>query len=109
LPDVPVRTWGRWSKPTATDGGVFVYRPWFILPERRVELPAKSRSIGRGLFYSTVRDGERSAFVLPPRYRGHEEQLAQFYGLSGVEDAGLRKAWSWLKEACGGAPKTATA
>ena len=39
--------------------------------------------------------------LLPPRYRGHEEELVSIYGLAGVRDAGLRAAFRWLKELLG--------
>jgi hypothetical protein len=43
-------------------------------------------------------------FLLPPRYHGHEDAVARAYLLGGgVKDAGLRRAWSVLKELFGGA------
>ena len=39
--------------------------------------------------------------LLPPRYRGHEEELVSIYGLTGVRDAGLRAAFRWFKEPLG--------
>jgi hypothetical protein len=50
-------------------------------------------------------DKNRALLLLPPRYRGHEELFARTYHISGTCDVGLRKAWSWLKEAFGMAPK----
>ncbi|MEX2044627.1 MAG: hypothetical protein WD941_04685 [Opitutus sp.] len=45
----------------------------------------------------------RTMFVLPPRYRGHEEELVRAYELGGgVRDAGLRRAWSALRDMIGG-------
>ena len=42
------------------------------------------------------------AVYLPPRYRGHEDDLATVYGCErGVEPIGLNKAWSWLSGATG--------
>jgi hypothetical protein len=49
-----------------------------------------------------VTDGQKEILVLPPRYRSHESELADLYGLKrGVEPIGLNKAWSWLKGALG--------
>ena len=47
--------------------------------------------------------------LLPPRYVGHEELFARTYRISGTCDVGLRKAWSWLREAFGFGKKKATA
>ena len=57
------------------------------------------------MFYSQIvrleGEGFVSAMLLPPRYRGHEEELVSIYGLAGVRDAGLRAAWQWMKDAVG--------
>ena len=64
-----------------------------------------STVIGKGVFYSQIMrvDGQglATAMLLPPRYRGQEEALATCYGLTGVQDAGLRAAMRWLKETLG--------
>ena len=39
--------------------------------------------------------------LLPPRYRGHEEELVSIYGLAGVRDTGLRAAFRWFKDLLG--------
>lgn len=101
LPEVPVRTYGRLRK-TET-GLTFAYRPWLVLPEKTAAMPAAGLVVGKGLFFSTVlKEGNETYFLLPPRYRGHEDELAQTYGLGGVRAAGLRKAWSVIKELFGG-------
>lgn len=102
LPGVPVRTYGRLRK---ADGGLtFVYRPWLVLPERTAVVAEGNLQVGRGLFFSSVlTEGDQTYFLLPPRYRGHEQELVQVYGLRGIKDAGLRKAWSVLRELFGGA------
>jgi hypothetical protein len=107
---LPVRTRGRLVQRTA--GGLeFFYRPWPWLPERRAAVPvgAADLAVGRGLFFSTVMAGESSTvFLLPPRYRGHEEMLARAYLMGGgVREAGLRKAWGALRELVGGKPARA--
>ncbi len=102
LPQVPVRSYGRLRK---TDAGlVFVYKPWLVLPERTAAVAGTDLHIGKGLFLSSIlTGGNETYFLLPPRYRGHEEALAQVYGLHGVKPAGIRKAWSLLRELFGGA------
>ncbi|MFA6286689.1 MAG: hypothetical protein WC661_04825 [Opitutaceae bacterium] len=100
---VPVRTYGRLVHEPENGKLVFVYKPWLILAERSVTVSLKGPSVGKGLFFSTVRDGDRTAFILPPRYRDHEEAFARIYQLEGgVQDAGLLKAWGSLKELFGG-------
>jgi hypothetical protein len=106
LPGVPVRTYGRLVQ--RTEGGLeFVYHPWLWLPVKIAKVTADKASlaIGKGLFFSSVlADGAGTLFLLPPRYRGHEDTLARAYLMGGgVRDAGLRKAWSVLKELFGGA------
>jgi hypothetical protein len=102
---VPVRTYGRLVR--RADGGLeFAYRPWLVRPERvvAVNAPPPTLAIGRGLFWSTiVSDAVGTLFLLPPRYRGHEEALVRMYAFGGgVRPAGLRKAWTSLKELIGG-------
>lgn len=101
LPEVPVRTYGRLRQ---TDTAlVFTYKPWLVLPERSVTIAEKNLAVGKGLFFSTVITGkDETYFILPPRYRGHEEELVKTYGWGGVQPAGLRKAWSVLRELFGG-------
>jgi hypothetical protein len=63
--------------------------------------------VGRGLFYANISAGETATlFLLPPRYHGHEDVVARAYLLGGVRDAGLRRAWSVLKELLGGSAPT---
>ena len=105
LPGVPVRTYGRLVQ--RTEGGLeFFYRPWLWLPERTAKVPVANAelAVGRGLFFSTVdAENARTLFLLPPRYRGHEATLARAYLMGGgVREAGLRKAWSALRELFGG-------
>jgi hypothetical protein len=76
-----------------------------VLHERALVLPEGSYTINKGLLYSQimrVQDrGLTSALLLPPRYRGHEEELVPIYGLAVVREAGLRPAFRWLKESLG--------
>jgi hypothetical protein len=68
-----------------------------------VEVPRDKLVVGRGLFFSEIMSDEgKTLFLLPPRYRGHEEALARAYLLAGVKPAGLHKAWSELREMFGG-------
>jgi hypothetical protein len=104
LPGVPARTYGRLVE--RSSGALeFFYRPWLVLAERRVTVPARPMLVGRGLFLSGIAtEAGDTLFLLPPRYRGHEEELVRIYKFTGgVQPAGLRKAWSLLRELFGGA------
>lgn len=114
LDGVPVRTYGRLFQ--AADGVLTLkYRPWLVMPEREVIVPREGLVVGCGVFYSEVlghdpkSDRNRTLLLLPPRYLGHEELFARTYHISGTCEVGLRRAWSWLKEALGFGPKKAAA
>lgn len=102
---VPTRTYGKLSQ---NDKGelAFNYRPWLVLPARTLVLPAGHYEAGCGIFYSEILriEGEaaKTVILLPPRYRGHEEEVAAIYHLSGTRDVGIRAAWAWFKSLFGG-------
>ena len=108
----PIRTYGRLAR---DEQGrlVLTYRPWLVLPVRRLVLPEGRYFVGRGLFYPELRraEGKESTaqLTLPPRYQTHEEEVARIYGLAPVEDVGLRKGfkaiWSWWRGLFGRKPK----
>jgi hypothetical protein len=100
----PARTCGKLSR--GADGLlVFCYRPWLMLKEKSLTLPLAQYAVGRGLIWSEIvrLEGEaaRSALLLPPRYRSHEEELVKVYSLAGVRPIGLRAVFRWIKEALG--------
>lgn len=98
---VPARTYGTLTR---NEQGqlVFKYRPWLIMPPRFMTLPDGQYAAGRGLVNSEIikLEGEdnRTALLLPPRYRSHEEELVKAYGLMDVRPIGLRAALKWFKE-----------
>jgi hypothetical protein len=106
LPGVPPRTYGRLVLQT-TGNYEFSWRPWLWRPLRVAPVPGSSDSlaVGKGMFISSITSDEADTlFILPPRYHGHEETIARIYKMGGgVRDAGLRKAWSVMKELFGGA------
>jgi len=96
---VPIRTYGKLVNEPTQGKWRFVYRPWLFGAEKSVEIPVSSSELGRGLFFSTIRDEDGTIFLLPPRYRGHEAELVALCRIEkGVQDAGLIKAWSILRE-----------
>ena len=107
---VPTRTYGRLSRNEKGEL-IFNYHPWLVLPRRTLVLPAGNYEAGRGVFYSEILrvegDSAKTIMLLPPRYRGHEEEIVRIYNFTGLRDVGLRAAWSWLKSLFGG--KTAQA
>ena len=104
----PIRTYGKLVR---TDAGqlTFEYRPWLVMQSRTLTLPAGNYAVGRGLFYPELMlvEGEktRTMFVMPPRYRTHEDEVAKIYGIRDVRDVGLLKGfkaiWRWLKNLFG--------
>jgi hypothetical protein len=99
----PIRTYGRLAR--MEDGSLtFEYRPWLFLQKCTQPLPQRKCAVGRGLFYPEIMtvDGERvkSLFVMPPRYKNHEQEVAQVYGITDVRDTGLLKGikaiWRWF-------------
>jgi hypothetical protein len=60
--------------------------------------------VGRGLFYPDVLlvEGEKtkSLLTMPPRYKKHEEEIAQIYSITDIRDTGLLKGvkaiWRWF-------------
>jgi hypothetical protein len=104
LEKVPVRTYGR-IEPAGQNRLVFRYKPWLVLPEKQLSLPAGTYAVGRGLISSDVvllqDQGMQEILLLPPRYRSHEEELAKIYGMNGVVPVGLCAVWNWIKEMLG--------
>jgi hypothetical protein len=108
---VPVRTYGKLCVPDAAGNRVFEYRPWLVLPRRKLILPPGNFAVGRGFLYPEIflldekTDRARTMLLLPPRFRGHEEELAAACGFKEVRDVGMLRgikgAWRWLKELLG--------
>lgn len=109
---VPARTYGR-LKQDANGRLVLTYRPWLFLSPRTLTLPEGKYCVGKAVFYRSIEklegDSGSNILLLPPRYRGHEEQLVKIYGLTGVRDIGLRAMWKWVKELFTGKPQPAAA
>lgn len=103
--EVPARTYGKLYR---DDRGslIFDYHPWLVLPQRSLMLPEGKYEVGHGLFYSEILRVEggstKTMILLPPRYRGHEQELVKIFSLAGLREVGLRAAWTWLKGMFGG-------
>lgn len=102
---VPARTYGRLER-TAENTASFVFRPWLVLPERRVEIPATGRVLCKGLLHPGIahleEEKRRGTLILLPRYRGVEEHIAARYGCQEVVDSALLRGFKavrhWLVE-----------
>ena len=109
---VPARTYGKLYR-DERGSLVLSYRPWLVLPRRTMTLPAGKYETGHGLFYSEILlvegDSARTMILLPPRYRGHEQELVKIYALNGSREVGLRAAWTWLKSIFRGGASMQTA
>ncbi|ATC66008.1 hypothetical protein CMV30_05740 [Nibricoccus aquaticus] len=103
LKGVPIRTYGNLLNQPENGRLIFTYKPWLVLPQRTAEVTLTAPYVAKGLFFSSISDGAYTLFLLPPRYRDHEEEIAKIYKLEGgVKDAGLLKAWASLRELFGG-------
>ncbi len=101
----PIRTYGTLAR--EDDGSlVFDYKPWLVMPVRRVKLAPSDYAVGRGLFLRRVlrtadNDESEEVFTLPPRYRGHEDAVTQIYHFGTEREIGLLKAimsvWRCIK------------
>jgi MFS family permease len=104
----PIRTLGRLRRDPLGQL-VLDYRPWLVLPQRTQTLPPGQYVVGRGLLFPELRlihaASSRTMLWFPPRYRGHEEELARLYELTGVQDVGwlrgLAAVKRWLRQALG--------
>ncbi len=109
---VPTRTYGTLFR-NDKDELEFHYHPWLVLPRKTLVLPAGNYETGRGFFYSEIlrveNNSARTAFLLSPRYRGHEERITTIYHFAGTRDIGLRAAWAWFKSLFTGKAPAATA
>ncbi len=103
---VPVRSYGE-LEIAASGARRFRWRPWLLLPERRVEIESGTRlGLRRGAVSPTL---YRAAVVretvigrFPARFRGLEEGLAARLGVVEVTDGrivrGFKAAWRALKD-----------
>lgn len=89
---MPIRTYGKLIN-DGTGRLTFEYRPWLVLPKKVLVLPEGRYAVGRGLFYPEIMkvEGEdtKTVFILPPRYKGHETDLARACSVSDVRDVGI--------------------
>ncbi len=99
----PVRTYGKLVR--TEDGKLtFQYRPWLVFQQKTVSLPEEKLAVGRGLFYPEIvtvkEDKTKSLLAMPPRYKKHEEEISQIYGINDVRDTGMLKGikavWRWF-------------
>jgi hypothetical protein len=104
---IPVRTYGRISR--APQGGLeFSYRPWLVLPERRIGIPVERPALGAGTLYPSILckgspgSPTRRVLLFLPRYRGREDSLAVSLAIDEIEHSpiskGIRAVRQWLAE-----------
>ncbi|MCW1886382.1 hypothetical protein OKA04_16715 [Luteolibacter flavescens] len=102
---LPPRTGGRLV--LSEDGtAVFRYRRWCVLDERIIPLPEGMRHVEKGIFSpSLIHAGESSEatlLIFLPRYRGHEETLADYLKLHGVREHAMARGFAAVKGWIGG-------
>ena len=104
---VPVRTYGRLTR--GEKGEVtFSFRPWLILPERSITIPAGSVAIAKGVLFPSLlhasEDQKRRVIlvIFLPRYRSHEHSIASHFEILDIEESpimkGIRAMRVWLAE-----------
>ncbi|MDP1590360.1 MAG: hypothetical protein Q8M07_21590, partial [Prosthecobacter sp.] len=84
------------------------YRPWLVLPERRIVAPQAEMVLCKGLLHPSLahraENGApaRSSLILLPRYRRLEEDIARRFGCQEIVDGtllrGLKAMRQWLVE-----------
>lgn len=82
----------------------FRWRPWFVLPERRVALQGERKVLVRGVIYSSVAredgSGQVDLLLLPPRYLAHHEVVGRRLGtpvVDGFVRRSIRQAIAFVK------------
>jgi hypothetical protein len=101
---VPVRTLVR-LKQDAAGRPVLTYRPWLLLPERRLPVPEASMIICKGVLHPSMahRPDEasaslRSTLILLPRYRRLEDHIARHFGCQEVVDGALLRGFKAMRQ-----------
>lgn len=107
---VPVRTMAR-LKNDDLGRTVLTYRPWLLLPERRIVLSQENLVVRKGLLHPALvqrteepdqrqNPTHRSTLILLPRYRRLEDLIARRFGCQDVVDGtllrGLKAMRQWL-------------
>ncbi len=101
LAGLPPRTGGRVV--LLADGSpAFRYRRWCILDERTIRMPEGIRHVERGilspsLVHRAAGEDEMTLLVFLPRYRGHEESIADRLRLHGTRDHALARGFAAFK------------
>ncbi len=100
---IPVRTFGKLES-DAAGRPQFVWKPWLILPRRRVTLSGDGMILCRGLLHPSVshrrttEDRPRHALILLPRYRRLEEAIASRFGCQDVVDSALIRGFKAIRQ-----------
>ena len=104
---VPVRTLVKWQR-DSEGRPALSYRPWLVLPERRIVSPQAEMVLRKGLLHPSLAHRAeggapaRSSVILLPRYRRLEEVIAQRFGCQEIVDGtllrGLKAMRQWLVE-----------
>lgn len=93
----PIRTMGHLEP--APGGMAFTYRPFFVMPSRRIAIASERTLLVRGLLWSTLRDGRahRAIAAIPPRYQAHHAEVARRYAAE-PRDGVLRRGLRGIRE-----------
>jgi hypothetical protein len=98
----PTRTYGRLAR-SESGAGTFIYRPWLVFPERSIAIPPGNIAIAKGLLFPSLlhRPTEDQRHVILviflPRYRGHEQLIANHFEIIDIHDSPLIKGFRAIK------------
>lgn len=96
LGELPRRTGGYLE--LSADGRLeFCYRPFCVMPIKRVEMPEKERIVAKGLLAPAVLSGGERLLQLLPRYRGREQAIVEQLQFEGTREHIWARGWLALK------------
>ena len=104
---LPTRTFGR-IEPSADGAITFSYKPWLVLPRRRVPVSPVDLTLAKGVLYPSLLQCDpesqrlRTVLAVMPRYRSRADEFAQFLGVTAVQEGivarGFRAFRLWAAE-----------
>lgn len=102
IDDAPVRAYGRLARDQ--NGAVtFTYRPWLILPRRVVRIPSGNVAISKGILFPSLlhsfddQQRHRILVMFLPRYRAHEQTIAEHFAIVDLRDSPLIKGFKAVR------------
>lgn len=101
---VPVRTFGKLVTAGPVGTTLFVYKPWLLLPARRLPIAQDGMVLCKGILHPSVAHRPdaaakcRSSLILLPRYRKLEADIAARFGAQEVLDSALMRGFKAIRQ-----------